>query len=67
MTTIINTPNAPAPIGPYSQAVQAGNLNGGVTYQTTTLEGMTGRNWLPLVTSVFTQTAAITGRDIAKG
>jgi 2-iminobutanoate/2-iminopropanoate deaminase len=23
---IINTPNAPAPIGPYSQAVQAGNL-----------------------------------------
>jgi len=22
----INTPNAPAPIGPYSQAVQAGNL-----------------------------------------
>jgi 2-iminobutanoate/2-iminopropanoate deaminase len=26
MTTIINTPNAPAPIGPYSQAVEAGNL-----------------------------------------
>ena len=24
--TIVNTPNAPAPIGPYSQAVQAGNL-----------------------------------------
>src|ERR1700761_6621154 len=24
--TIINTPQAPAPIGPYSQAVQAGNL-----------------------------------------
>jgi len=24
--TILNTPNAPAPIGPYSQAVQAGNL-----------------------------------------
>jgi 2-iminobutanoate/2-iminopropanoate deaminase len=23
---IINTPNAPAPIGPYSQAVKAGNL-----------------------------------------
>ncbi len=23
---IINTPNAPAPIGPYSQAIQAGNL-----------------------------------------
>jgi 2-iminobutanoate/2-iminopropanoate deaminase len=23
---IINTPNAPAPIGPYSQAVQTGNL-----------------------------------------
>lgn len=23
---IINTPNAPAPIGPYSQAVQAGNF-----------------------------------------
>jgi 2-iminobutanoate/2-iminopropanoate deaminase len=23
---IVNTPNAPAPIGPYSQAVQAGNL-----------------------------------------
>lgn len=23
---IINTPNAPAPIGPYSQAVQAGNM-----------------------------------------
>jgi 2-iminobutanoate/2-iminopropanoate deaminase len=23
---IFNTPNAPAPIGPYSQAVQAGNL-----------------------------------------
>jgi len=23
---IINTPNAPAPIGPYNQAVQAGNL-----------------------------------------
>jgi 2-iminobutanoate/2-iminopropanoate deaminase len=23
---ILNTPNAPAPIGPYSQAVQAGNL-----------------------------------------
>ena len=23
---IINTPNAPAPIGPYSQAVRAGNL-----------------------------------------
>jgi len=23
---IINTPNAPAPIGPYSQAVQSGNL-----------------------------------------
>ncbi len=26
MKTIINTPNAPAPIGPYSQAVKAGNL-----------------------------------------
>jgi len=26
MTTIINTPNAPAPIGPYNQAVLAGNL-----------------------------------------
>ena len=26
MTKIINTPNAPAPIGPYSQAVKAGNL-----------------------------------------
>lgn len=25
-TRIINTPNAPAPIGPYSQAVTAGNL-----------------------------------------
>jgi len=25
-TKIINTPNAPAPIGPYSQAVVAGNL-----------------------------------------
>ncbi|HWB91993.1 MAG TPA: RidA family protein [Puia sp.] len=25
-TKIINTPNAPAPIGPYSQAVIAGNL-----------------------------------------
>lgn len=25
-TKIINTPNAPAPIGPYSQAVKAGNL-----------------------------------------
>jgi len=24
--TIINTPNAPAPIGPYSQAVRAGNM-----------------------------------------
>lgn len=24
--TILNTPNAPAPIGPYSQAVQTGNL-----------------------------------------
>ncbi|MBX2920674.1 MAG: RidA family protein [Chitinophagaceae bacterium] len=24
--TVINTPNAPAPIGPYSQAVFAGNL-----------------------------------------
>lgn len=24
--TIINTPNAPAPIGPYNQAVKAGNL-----------------------------------------
>src|ERR1700749_4699269 len=24
--TIINTPKAPAPIGPYSQAVKAGNL-----------------------------------------
>jgi 2-iminobutanoate/2-iminopropanoate deaminase len=24
--TIINTPNAPAPIGPYSQAVKTGNL-----------------------------------------
>jgi len=23
---ILNTPNAPAPIGPYSQAIQAGNL-----------------------------------------
>lgn len=23
---VINTPNAPAPIGPYNQAVQAGNL-----------------------------------------
>ena len=26
MKTIINTNNAPAPIGPYSQAVQAGNF-----------------------------------------
>ena len=26
MNTIIHTPNAPAAIGPYSQAVQAGNL-----------------------------------------
>ncbi len=26
MKKIINTPNAPAPIGPYSQAVQAGNM-----------------------------------------
>ncbi len=26
MKTIINTPNAPAPIGPYSQAVKTGNL-----------------------------------------
>jgi len=26
MKVIINTPNAPAPIGPYSQAVIAGNL-----------------------------------------
>ena len=26
MSTIINTPNAPAPIGPYNQAVFAGNL-----------------------------------------
>jgi len=26
MITIINTPNAPAPIGPYNQAVWAGNL-----------------------------------------
>ena len=26
MKTIINTPNAPAPIGPYSQAVAAGNF-----------------------------------------
>src|SRR5580693_2547131 len=26
MKTIINTPNAPAPIGPYSQAVIAGNF-----------------------------------------
>ncbi|HXH99714.1 MAG TPA: RidA family protein [Sphingobacteriaceae bacterium] len=26
MKTIINTANAPAPIGPYSQAVQAGNF-----------------------------------------
>ena len=25
-TNIINTPNAPAPIGPYSQAVKTGNL-----------------------------------------
>lgn len=26
MKKVINTPNAPAPIGPYSQAVQAGNM-----------------------------------------
>jgi len=26
MKTIVNTNNAPAPIGPYSQAVQAGNM-----------------------------------------
>ena len=26
MSNIINTPNAPAPIGPYNQAVLAGNL-----------------------------------------
>jgi 2-iminobutanoate/2-iminopropanoate deaminase len=26
MKNIINTPNAPAPIGPYNQAVQKGNL-----------------------------------------
>ena len=26
MKKIINTPNAPAPIGPYSQAVQKGNM-----------------------------------------
>lgn len=26
MKKIINTPNAPAPIGPYSQAVQSGNM-----------------------------------------
>jgi 2-iminobutanoate/2-iminopropanoate deaminase len=25
-TKVVNTPNAPAPIGPYSQAVKAGNL-----------------------------------------
>ena len=24
--TIINTPNAPAPIGPYNQAIQSGNM-----------------------------------------
>ena len=26
MKTIINTPNAPAPIGPYNQAVMSGNM-----------------------------------------
>jgi 2-iminobutanoate/2-iminopropanoate deaminase len=26
MSTIINTPNAPAPIGPYNQAIFAGNM-----------------------------------------
>ena len=26
MKTIINTPNAPAPIGPYNQAVKVGNM-----------------------------------------
>lgn len=26
MSTIINTPNAPAPIGPYNQAVMAGDM-----------------------------------------
>ena len=26
MKKVINTPNAPAPIGPYSQAIQSGNM-----------------------------------------
>ncbi len=39
MKKIINTPNAPAPIGPYSQAVQAGNMlfvSGQVAFDPTT-------------------------------
>ena len=41
MKKIINTPNAPAPIGPYSQAVQYGNLlytSGQVALDPTTME-----------------------------
>ena len=44
MKTIINTNNAPAPIGPYSQAVQAGNfvfLSGQIALNPATGELMT--------------------------
>lgn len=42
---IINTPNAPAPIGPYSQAVKAGNtlyVSGQIAINPTTGELVTG-------------------------
>ena len=45
MKTIINTNNAPAPIGPYSQAVMAGNLiffSGQVPINPVTNEVVTG-------------------------
>jgi 2-iminobutanoate/2-iminopropanoate deaminase len=45
MKTIINTTNAPAPIGPYSQAVIAGNLifvSGQVPIDPSTNEVVTG-------------------------
>ena len=45
MKTIINTTNAPAPIGPYSQAVAAGNfifVSGQIALNPSTGELMTG-------------------------
>ena len=54
MSTIINTPNAPAPIGPYNQAALAGNMlfvSGQIA-----LDAQTGE---PVMTDIVTETKKV--------